>query len=692
MRTRPIENGPPTNISAVRKLLTPFVASSSKLSGNQVLLKAAALRVITQDQFNHIQEKAKGKGANEIKAVQWPDQSEEQTLVTKPKRKRPDVAARKKNAKDVRQDVVTWTWRQLCKEPALALPIGPVLSAVNQMTCEAYELANFHVLRMLRNKKQLGFLDQTFFQRCCYAVCYEGKWRYELEDDDLDESARVFDSWRPADYKPVDAKDMRSIIQTMGLSMATAASNLVKTNFYRRCYQYIKKTLDCKAGYARNICALVWGDRRKEPSLDPFVLRMREKMPECPLRSTTIQHFMPLLNVFQRHVEGRKHSLLPHKASFTTPFLTINANVLRKLIQLAGVKDVPSEGDFLKQQDAWWGKLFKVNKLETKNRWFGHQIMTDGKSVKVLMLRERHTPKHVVHVDMGVDQDGLVHLTIHPYQLNPSDVLDKSLLRVVRSVDPGLRKIATSAGVRLNPGSPSTMLPTKSVSAGEFYHDAHYKSSTRRMQRWTQSAPGVAAANLELANKHYDTFQGCKLRMLSIWQHMEVLFAHYGAMRFRNQKLLRHIGMKRKLHAMCLDLVEGLPPDNVCIGYGDFSRGTGMKGAPPGPYRKLEKELKKHAHVLSIPEWGSSKTCSQCHERSLHNMVTCVHKEDGSCGKTKVHGVLHCSTSDCLGKTWDRDVNAALNILLLTMSALNGWAWRPTAMKPHAPQMCVRVC
>ena len=665
-----VEEAPPLKLPEVRKRLKPYVASEQKLSGTEALLRAASYRLITREEFEAIKSRAKGPGSKEMKATVWPDQADALPEKNKPKkRSRADVAARMAEAKGYECDTVTWTWDGLCKDPAKALPIEEALFAVNRITLEAYELANMHVQRLVREGTTTKLpLDQSFFYRCCTAVCVTNGVRNAVQgDEELEKTANMYAGWRSRDYKPVESKHRRPMLQVLSRDMATAAANMIKACFFRRFYMYVKKVIDCRAYYARKVCALVWGNRAKEPSKDPFVESLRRRMPGQYLTKENLHLFLPLLSTFQRQIEGKRHSLLPHKLGFTTSFLTINNGTLRALLQLDKQPRIPSEAKFLKDKDTWWNRLFNVRKMETKNRAFAYEVSTDGRSVKILM---RKPAKKLVKVSLDVQTDASVRLALVVSMPKP----DMTRPVTVRGVDPGWRMVYTAAGVRVIPGQESTWLPTLRCSSGEFYHSAMYRKSAAKVEKWVKASPEVEKVTSGMPTKHYTGMDGCRVRMQYIWPHLDMLQAFYGQRRVKNLKLQRHIALKRQLKAMCMKLTGGeTDRANTIIGYGDAGRAVGIK-ARCGPFRRLRRELGKYATVLDIPEQYTSKTCSHCHCQAMHNMHNLAkRRKTGEVRQIKVHGVLHCSTSACKGKTWDRDINAALNILELTMTELRGW-------------------
>jgi transposase len=95
---------------------------------------------------------------------------------------------------------------------------------------------------------------------------------------------------------------------------------------------------------------------------------------------------------------------------------------------------------------------------------------------------------------------------------------------------------------------------------------------------------------------------------------------------------------------------------------------------------------------LTIGEMYTSKRCFNCHcdlvnMKAVHTRVrpaTRFGPASVTSKMTRIHKILHCKSRQagpnggCCGTTWNRDVNAAKNMLMLLMHFINGFQ-RPAA-------------
>ena len=163
-------------------------------------------------------------------------------------------------------------------------------------------------------------------------------------------------------------------------------------------------------------------------------------------------------------------------------------------------------------------------------------------------------------------------------------------------------------------------------------------------------------------------------------------------------RFFRYVGKQKAIEEVC-DMIA--PRDTpTIVGFGNWSnQGNGISRPCSGPVKEIRKKLSQRGNVLfkNIDERNTSCTCHGCFERLVNMKANSVRWRRGQIGQlgvsvkekvmvknVKVHKILHCCNSvgsapsvRC-GTTWNRDVNASKNILLLLMTWVAGQE-RPAA-------------
>jgi hypothetical protein len=194
-------------------------------------------------------------------------------------------------------------------------------------------------------------------------------------------------------------------------------------------------------------------------------------------------------------------------------------------------------------------------------------------------------------------------------------------------------------------------------------------------------------------------------RLPFVWMHLRFLLAFSADQGFLRWRFTRDRAKMSALDALAKRLVPRASKQ-VSIGNGDWSRQDGIRGHATGPVREFVKVLKKRATVVPIDEFRSSVTCSSCHKRlkKVRLFTKMQRKEDEVDIRTKeqpskkeakeieemrkfrnpklasmkialqcTRNVLRCTNSQSVkANFWNRDVNAARNMLELLRSGLNG--------------------
>jgi hypothetical protein len=127
-----------------------------------------------------------------------------------------------------------------------------------------------------------------------------------------------------------------------------------------------------------------------------------------------------------------------------------------------------------------------------------------------------------------------------------------------------------------------------------------------------------------------------------------------------SQKFMQYGRRKQAILAICRLIVEGgvdqtdPRPVVVALGAGSFSPSFG-KGHFPGPVKAVRTALLRNGcKVIDVDEYNTSKLCCACNKELIP-----MRGRDGG----DVYAVRRCLHVDCLRMTFDRDTNAALNIL-----------------------------
>lgn len=567
-------------------------------------------------------------------------------------RKRPDRAKHKADIKSTKNSVVKTTLRAFCKPAGTALPWGSVIEKINRAALEAYMFANMHVLRVMTSGLPVPRLDQNFMYRCCSVTSCPSKKESKstFDDQDMQDTIMMYDALRPPGQVPECSDYLGAgLFNNLSQQMETNLKNHAALNFYQRFRRYLKLALDFDGTETYNFLQLVFSP--EYTGTQPLVLRYRSMFPAVPTETAISRDpriVLPVLHEIQRFydrhpfLEGTsRFSLLPLKKGFTTSYIKVCTTSLHSILRLAGGGSgitIPGRTDFVKQADTFWRHLFHIDAYETGCRQFDHEILTDGKAVSIVMRRQIPTAA-----------------STDPRQMSRREDCDK-----VWGLDPGVRDMYVAS---------STEGEISKCSSREFYEDSSYTCSNKKISTWVKTDQDVSALTAALPSARTGRLAAFQEHVKYVLENMSRLRTFYGAWRFRNLKLKRFIHARKKLRALCKRLA-GDDGSKTLVGFGDWSLKTAagvVKGCKPGPSSRFRKELAKHCKVIDVDEYLTSKTCHVCHGK-LRNMMARVFMTDKTAGKRsyrKVHAVQHCSTSDCLCTTVNRDINASHNMLNL---------------------------
>uniref|UniRef100_K3WN19 Uncharacterized protein n=1 Tax=Globisporangium ultimum (strain ATCC 200006 / CBS 805.95 / DAOM BR144) TaxID=431595 RepID=K3WN19_GLOUD len=320
----------------------------------------------------------------------------------KQKRRRPDVIARRVANADTAVSVVKTTLNSFCKEEGKALSWESVLRDMNKAVLEAYVLANIHVVRLCQASLPIKPLNQNFFHRCMTAV--SSGIRESQDCEQLKQSVALYNEWRASDVSRAKIEYItRGWQQNAAKMMVTNATNAINLNFYRHFHKFLKRKYGFNRRQAYATLKSILDPKYKEE--DPIVIEWRARIPrkhdgklDCKPHVLLPLTYMFLSDIEERnqankttpdYVEIRSFSLLSYKRGFECSHFKVCKTGLRALLKRAGV-DVPYEGaGWNEVADNWRRVLFHIDKFKTANRKFDGEIVTDGKSVSIVMRKPK---------------------------------------------------------------------------------------------------------------------------------------------------------------------------------------------------------------------------------------------------------------------------------------------------------------
>lgn len=565
---------------------------------------------------------------------------------------------------------------------------GKIRSTVlemNQVLGEGYAFANFHVLRILTENKECPKIDKNFYYRCLVAVS-ENKSRKETLGADLERSKSLFNALRDPTLKKINIVGQVQVIADIAIEMATMASNHLWMNIEKRLQRFLTWSEPSMKPLMRKriIGSLIYTPKAKLSELFPnkdekeknglavaTLLRSIIQLPTSGKFASRAHMLLPLYfhilketdiagkkaREDEKHFKGRTFTLLPLKNGYTINNIQFSAMALLGYLKSTELEKFKGDGRY-EDASTVLKKYFNVNAVETKDRKFANRIITDGCSVSVLLEK-----KCALVCPVNCPCEATLKKL---YIRSLLDRDDKEHVRNV-SVDPGYNDIVTTADQYGNIASYSSKM---------YYEKALYNLSRRRTEKWNKDTVELTNA---IPKPHTSILAEFEEFIKVYVKNLPVILKHRWEKGYRNMRFMRFQKKQNALDEIC----NMISPkgETTIVGYGDWKAGnTPIKRRCSGPTEEIKLKLskKEDTYLLSIPEFRTSIVCCECHNQ-LYNMRA---KSFTSTRVGKVHKILHCRSSQAglsfekktprCGKTWNRDVNAAKNILHLTLLQIQG--------------------
>ena len=631
---------------------------------------------------------------------------------------------------------------RFCDNRQIRATLDKLVADMNVLLGEAYAFANLHILRLLEEGNQpLPRIDRNFYYRCLLAVS-ENRCRGKTLGDTFPNTINAFDALRPTGQSKVSILDWGQVVADLSISMATMATNHLWMNLESRLVEYVKWRFPELSG-SRGLLRQVVDAVLKKPKADlQTLLKPSKKATEASVAkhreavevARQLRQLLSLpgaaqcasrahltLPLYHRILQdtnaarqaakstgtlqklGRPFALLPTKHGFTLSYIPISSMTFMRILKLKKLEVIEGDGrdaDHL----ALWRKYFNTRLVETGTSAFSCRILTDGCGVSVMMDRQESS---------GCGTCGLVEEELTRLRTAPGGGV-----RVV-GVDPGITDVVTvsqisNADLSVADGHHAIQEAilqacprgrgTVSYSSARFYESAKYNLSNRKIDLWNAQTLEMVEGLPVSKVASVDALERYTRRFLEV---LRPLLQHRAAKGYRNMRFLRYVHRNRVIHQIC----EMIAPRSSCtiVGFEDWG-GVGkcrVSRRTCGPVQEIKRRLQAapHARLISIDKHRTSKVCCHCHGELVNKRAqstrlrmawdASIHRKvvvERMVTRSRVHKVLHCRNSatggrrasgspSCPGATCNRDVNAAKNILLLTLCVLKG-VERPRAFCP----------
>ena len=235
----------------------------------------------------------------------------------------------------------------------------------------------------------------------------------------------------------------------------------------------------------------------------------------------------------------------------------------------------------------------------------------------------------------------------------------------VRAIDPGKKAIGTwveqsgdttAHGVEDN----EFQYMHGDVSSGEWIFMSGQKQYTKKMSKRTkEGCLGWSECPSLKTEVEADLVEAIGYRVALLPAMHDLRFKDLWLQKQRMRKFVkRQSALETVVARFCGTANKVKQKENVVIALGDADMRGNMRGLPPVMSTTWVKHLMRCTMVVMVNEFRTSKLCCGCH-KVMHQQKNCFR-------------VKRCLNSDCSRGFWNRDVNAAINILNLFLWAVRG--------------------
>jgi hypothetical protein len=360
--------------------------------------------------------------------------------------------------------------------------------------------------------------------------------------------------------------------------------------------------------------------------------------------------------------------------------------VMRKAFAVDAFETLRPNTDVSKED---FRRMTVEEKYAHASHLFANQVTTDGYGASVLLFR----PKN--ELDEAENQSGrLVPLGYRPEVVIGLDPGMRSVCTAVReNFDPPKIKRVRRRSVRKKQQQQQKKLWIRryegprhkngrdiiEVHAKEYRHLAGFRKRRAWEEGQKNANPQYATAIRGMPSFKTSRYKVYLERLQYFWKHVGFLLAFCWERPFLKWKFFNKRSSRIAVDALAARIVPDLSK-RTCIAYGNWSRRDGIKGHASSPVKGLRQALAKRAKVVIMDEFKTSKLCSTCRlelspvsyfvdpnldkrRKRAGRVIPRVHSDERKL--VECHAVRRCGHEKCKAVYWNRDVNAAINIVNL---------------------------
>jgi len=387
-------------------------------------------------------------------------------------------------------------------------------------------------------------------------------------------------------------------------------------------------------------------------------------------------------------------SVFPLNTSLTPRSIRLDTTAVHHLLDPNRRAFNLRAGTLLEKKLALWNLLFKLNKpIFSGNRGptgfrFHHQIVTDGISVTVLLVRVKQPQADGIGNHAGGGQAPLQPGTPYLTTITPQQRVNLAE-KVLVGIDPGLSDILYCVNGANHNAAQTQYRYTQNtrrrlLGIGKNRKQLQKMKDATLVDGRTVSAWEAQGAVTNSKSCDFDSFVAY-LRFKNLFNFK--LRPFYSRTIFRRRRLTQY-GKKQQadmklLKEFKLNFHEQADPNDVVVAFGDWEQKIHRFHEPTKGKGMRSLFEKAGYHVFLINEFRTSKMCSKC--------------SDGDCQLEKFrwvenprphrhdfilrHGLLRCRNCWTM---WNRDVNAAVNMWKIANAILTAQLPPDDAnLRPH---------